>query len=345
MTELDRLFPVSTFDAALIAPEDRFERWNARTSTSFELLLPPSVQPHELRSSTRMWNLGPHVMIDGHYSPMTSRRPRHLAVADQFDHFMLRMAIDRPGGRCDADGHRFVLAQREAVLFDMQLPSTYESPGGRAMTILLPRSDVEASLPGRRNLHGAVPRGPCGRLLADHLVSLSSALPELTAQEARGAAQATVALLAASLMSTAATLEWVRPEIETALLTRICQFIRRNLSDPELSVTMVCSSFKISRATLYRLFEPIGGVAQFVKEQRLKRAHADIMANAGKQLRLSSLAEDIGFKDAAHFSRLFKQHFGYSPSEAVTKLPSQSAGGMIASDAATYFATVRALQR
>lgn len=74
------------------------------------------------------------------------------------------------------------------------------------------------------------------------------------------------------------------------------------------------------------------------------RAHAEVLAPVGKSRRLSSIAEDVGFHDAAHFSRVFKEHFGYSPREAGAGLPDHGVESP-GSDAAVYFAKLRSLQR
>ncbi|MGJ7509533.1 helix-turn-helix domain-containing protein [Variovorax sp. GT1P44] len=101
----------------------------------------------------------------------------------------------------------------------------------------------------------------------------------------------------------------------------------------------------MSRSTLYRLFEARGGVADYIKERRLKRIHAAIVAPEHATRQLVGIAEEFGLVDASHFSRIFRRHFGYSPSEARAQAPISSRLLSASSDARAYYEHVRALQR
>jgi len=61
--------------------------------------------------------------------------------------------------------------------------------------------------------------------------------------------------------------------------------------------------------------EPMGGVAAFIKQRRLKRIHA-ILADPRDRRPIAEVAYQHGFTGGAHFSRAFRRAFGYSPSEA-----------------------------
>lgn len=337
--------PAVSFDASALTARERFEQWNERTAPSFELRLPEGVTHGDIRTRTAMWDLGPHLLTVGEYTPMISIRTARLARADQFDHLVLRMNLRRPGTRVDADGQRMVLGAGEPVLMDMTRPATFDSPGGPGLLVFLPRDALAEALPGDVDLHGAVPRGVSAQLLVSQLVNLSQRLPELTVAEARGVAQATASLLAVSLLATPQALERARPAMEDALMRQVCRWIEASLGNPALSVPMICSAFKVSRTTLYRLFETRGGVAEYIKARRLKRIHAAIVAPEHAARQLVGIAEEFGLVNAAHFSRIFRQHFGYSPSEARAHLPRSAEPLSTNRDARAYQGYMRALQR
>ena len=56
--------------------------------------------------------------------------------------------------------------------------------------------------------------------------------------------------------------------------------IPANESESNLSIDAICRNFKVSRSTPYRLFEPLGGVSHYVKERRLARVHACVVATS-----------------------------------------------------------------
>ena len=58
------------------------------------------------------------------------------------------------------------------------------------------------------------------------------------------------------------TLVRARSSLETTMLESIQQHIEAVLGAPELHAETLCTLFRISRTRLYRLFEPLGGVAK-----------------------------------------------------------------------------------
>ncbi|SEJ27288.1 Helix-turn-helix domain-containing protein [Dyadobacter koreensis] len=66
------------------------------------------------------------------------------------------------------------------------------------------------------------------------------------------------------------------------------------------------SSFKRDFQALYNM-----PPSQWIREQRLEKAK-DLLLN--KSMSVTDVCYTTGFENIAHFSRLFKSHFGYSPS-------------------------------
>jgi AraC-like DNA-binding protein len=107
----------------------------------------------------------------------------------------------------------------------------------------------------------------------------------------------------------------VRTLIEAVTLERIRRHIAASLGSPGLHPEALCGQFRISRSQLYRLFEPLGGVAAYIQEQRLGRAFAELSEATHGHRRIYDIAFDLGFSSEAHFSRIFRRAFGLSPSE------------------------------
>ncbi|MEM9617994.1 MAG: helix-turn-helix transcriptional regulator [Pseudomonadota bacterium] len=94
------------------------------------------------------------------------------------------------------------------------------------------------------------------------------------------------------------------------------QFVIENIHDLNLDVTTLCEKFGVSRATVFRDFEP-GGLQRFMMLHRLNCALKDIAYGPAIRGRIALIAEKWGFSSPAHFSRAFREHFGFSPSDAV----------------------------
>jgi AraC-like DNA-binding protein len=104
------------------------------------------------------------------------------------------------------------------------------------------------------------------------------------------------------------------------VVRRAARLIDSNLAEP-LTPEKLQSALNLSRSSLYRAFEPLGGVAFFIRDRRLARIHA--MVSAGERATVSQLAGTFGFASAAQLTRAFTAHFGYSVSElrARTRMP------------------------
>ena len=101
-----------------------------------------------------------------------------------------------------------------------------------------------------------------------------------------------------------------------ASFVTIRHHIDQTLRSPALGVETLATTFGLSRASLYRLFEPVGGVASYIRKSRLNRAYQDIVAAEYSNRRIGPIAYRLGFKNLSAFNRLFKETYGVSPKEA-----------------------------
>ena len=106
-------------------------------------------------------------------------------------------------------------------------------------------------------------------------------------------------------------LETVR-QAHGGLSRDLTDYIERHAMRMHLSAENIAQEFQISRATLYRILKPVGGLQAFIWEVRLRAGSRSIDAGARN---LSELSKQLGFATSSHFSRKFKALFGVSPSQ------------------------------
>ena len=101
---------------------------------------------------------------------------------------------------------------------------------------------------------------------------------------------------------------------------RAIEYIRDNLHRPDLSITEITAYAKVSRATLYRAFENVGGLKHFMNCERI--SHATTMLRLGRNDRghITAVAYDSGFKSVEQFSKSFKAQTGLTPTQFVATL-------------------------
>jgi AraC-like DNA-binding protein len=104
--------------------------------------------------------------------------------------------------------------------------------------------------------------------------------------------------------------------VREMLHERMSGFIRRNLRDPDLSVDRVAAAFACSKRYVHKIFN---GERQSVRElilaSRLENCCRDLAdANLADQS-ITGIAFGWGFSNSAHFSRVFRERYGLTPSE------------------------------
>src|SRR5690606_17113589 len=188
------------------------------------------------------------------------------------------------------------------------------------LTLVVPRPVMSALLPGCAGLHGRILDPASSGLLGDFMASLERRLPHTRASQAAGIAEATGRLLAACLQPAASGEARARAQDDAFLLERAKRHVERQLDATGddavalLQVDAICRSVGASRSRLYALFQPHGGVRQYIQHRRLMRVHRALADPCGRDP-IMRLAERHGFSSHAHLSRLFQKHFGYSPSD------------------------------
>jgi AraC-like DNA-binding protein len=94
-------------------------------------------------------------------------------------------------------------------------------------------------------------------------------------------------------------------------------FIRRNFHRPDLTTSSVARAVGISDRHLARVFAlEESSVARFVMDIRLERAHQLLTETGSGHLSVGDVAASVGFVSAAHFSRAFRNKFGFTAREA-----------------------------
>lgn len=174
---------------------------------------------------------------------------------------------------------------------------------------ILPRA---AFLEEPAALHGQVldHRQPAARLLGAHLRELIACSAELNTKDVAFYGDESTHLLVRTLSMQLGN--YAQHEEEHPLLGRLCLYIERHLQERSLSPLALAQRFGLARASLYRLFEPMGGVACYIRKRRLIKARRYLLDPRYRHLRISQVADQCGL-EAASFSRLFVQAFGLPP--------------------------------
>jgi AraC-like DNA-binding protein len=232
----------------------------------------------------------------------------------------------------------------DIVLFDLTQPNDNINTDFRHITAGISRERVEAVIPDIARYHGFIlsRNNPSVSLLRCHLASTFDLAPGLQPESAAPIEEATLILLQAALRGIPTQRGDAGAAVDTSLAYQVRRYIRRHHGNPNLSPEGIATALGLSRAQLYRVMRPVGGVAAYIREQRLRACLRDIENPLLDKLTIAEIAYRRGFRELRSFNRLFRQRFSATPTEMrkQRKNPADR-GGIAPADRFEYEAWIR----
>lgn len=251
------------------------------------------------------------------------RTALHVARSG-LDHYHTMICL-RGTSRIAIGSREMSLSAGDIGILDMALPSrTLIAPANGAghahhVTLTLPRALLGPLLAAPDAVGCQRIRGDTayGRILRGAILGLRQSGRELDNAETEPVTRA-IATLVAGAVRPAPDLAPRLARLETVAKR---EAIKRALDQPryasgDLDVEALCRAFAISRATLYRTFEPEGGLVHYVRQCQLRRALAALTSPAHGHRRILDIALQHGFRTESGFIRAFRRAFGVTPAEA-----------------------------
>jgi AraC-like DNA-binding protein len=105
-----------------------------------------------------------------------------------------------------------------------------------------------------------------------------------------------------------------RLSIAEKRMSEITRYINQNFSNPDLNAKLVATSCGISvRYLCYLLKERGLSLSSLIWEKRIVTAWQWLKDERMRHYSICEIAYLVGFKSSAHFSRMFKKHYGQAP--------------------------------
>ena len=286
----------------------------------------------EFRASLATYFMGPALFFAAELLGTTyrfARDPGHIARSG-LDLVFVQVTVDGSDLRT-INGETMLVEAGDISLFDLSRPMQSETQHCRNLTLVLPRHLLFGKEGQNDALHGLLLKrsSSTARLIGSHLRALFADLTDITPAEAPAIVAATANLVTNLVGPQVAARNQPSSTVRGAVIMEIRRYIEQNIALPDLGPDHLCKMFGLSRASLYRLFEPIGGVTDHIRTRRL-RAAFDMLANERNRT-VGEIAYACGFSDTSAFSRAFRHQFGMSPSE-VRELRDRSALPMVSEE-------------
>lgn len=294
--------PALQYDSRVFPPDQQFATYRQFLPACDMTVADPTTR---FTATAEAWLVGTMLFSVTRAETIQLVRTAERARADGLDHYSF-LFLREGSWTGDFDGLNITSAANTVLVADATRPSTALNTPCELVRVLVSRDLLDGVL-APFDMHGMLLTHGAGGLIRDHLDSVVRRLPEIPDTAAGAVELATRDLLAACM-------EGYRPADSGAranrpVLARAKRYIAGHLEDP-LTVEEICVALGASRASLYRAFEPLGGVAAYVQKRRLARIHA-LLSRPDEHRSMSQLAYAFGFVSGEHFSRRFRKQYGY----------------------------------
>ena len=241
---------------------------------------------------------------------MTWERSARELRTSSFDPILVTMMVEGLA-RGDLDGRAFLEPAGTYHFHDPTRPSLHASTASLTYNLLIPRHVAAAWFSPMDELHGVMVSGELARPLLDLAATTWSLLPSLDLAGGVRIERAFLELLALGFEAARAVAP-PRLTSEALLRQRVFELIEHRLDLNTVTVADLCRLLEVSTEQLAAAFRGDGGLKVWLLNRRLESARA-ALTRVDRVEPIGNIAHRLGFSDAAHLSRAFRQRYGLSP--------------------------------
>lgn len=295
---------------------EKFDVWRESISCIFDVEASRDVRDGGFCAEVDANMFGPVMLARTQTLQQRWTRSPAVMAKDGMDHYMIQL-YEHGQMLWETERGSFEFPEHGLVVFDLAQEVSLETNDFANVSLIIPREMLADQIKSENDQHLRIltSEEPMVRLLRDHMNSLKQLSTRMTAAQALEIAPATVGLAAACLSAAVSDAPNQQAGVSIAQIAMIRRVIDANLCDAELSPDWVARRAGVSRTKLYELFEDYGGIANYIRERRLRRA---LLALADKRARnrpIYDIALASGYTSDAGFSRAFRARYGMAPSD------------------------------
>jgi AraC-like DNA-binding protein len=188
---------------------------------------------------------------------------------------------------------------------------------GATIALEVPFDEMGITVEVARKASAQLVASPLFSLVSQHLLALRADADLVTSSvTAAEVGAATAQLVKALIVSAALDERSARPAVDDALAPRIFAYVRRHLTDGDLTPVSIARAHNISVRYLYKLCDEAGvRLVEWIIAERLEGARRELTARGRSSTTIAQTSRKWGFKDPSHFSSRFRHAYGISPRE------------------------------
>lgn len=300
-----------------VARTEQFDFWRS-CSRLVDLARPPASGPQGFEAEETTWRIGPMALMTAHVAACAYRRTATQIKRDGLDHWTISVAA---GGarRFRTEAGAVVMKPGAAYVTSLAAPYEVERTRSSWIHLFVPRDSLPCQVGSRAGSQPLVLESATGQVLREYMATLAARLPAMRESEVPHLVEATRALVIAALLPAteggdAMPRHGEGGPADGARIVGLRRLVRENLHAVTFGPHRLCRLSGMSRSQLYRLFAPLGGVAAFIRDERLRAAER-MLRDPADGRGIAEIAAAVGLCDPSSFGRMFRIRFGCSPRE------------------------------
>lgn len=298
------------FDTIGMTPDAAFERYRELYGVGTDALrLGP-----DFSAKVEAWRLDRMLLFHRRLNDVGHRRDAKRTRSDGFNHFTATLLL---GGKLEVDGDNgghFRPTPGEVLLVNTHWPNTNRMYHAHVVTLSVARERMAAIAGNVNELHGLILTADQARLFREFVESLLRNLPTMSRDATMAAAGVLTALLMIAIDNSGTVRRSATSTGDLERLGRLKRLIDARIADPAFGTDMAIREAGLSRATVYRLLGPEGGLATLIRNRRLEELRRHL-GSPEMTHSIAELAEAAGFAGIDHASRAFLERYAVRPDE------------------------------
>lgn len=276
-------------------------------------------------SQTKMMRFGGSTVGRARSVAQTLVRDADTLRRSGLDHVSVTLSFSN--ATADFDGLEGKADPGSIQFRDLARPTRSRGDNIDMITMMVPRHQIPNWLL-TTNFHGLILPGKSagGRLVASHLATLVEVADSLSEDEGVAAIEATFVIAERFLGHRGAVPSPMQTQaVQRTIRRRAMHIFDTHAGNRNLTVGQVATLIGVSRSSLFRAFETMGGVLTYVRHRRLDRVYGTLRARGGAASVLEEVAGNHGFQSVRQMKTAFRSRFGFSLADI---LPSSLAGSV-----------------
>ena len=302
-----------------VEQRNRFDFWHEVICSAFVRLEAESVSDESaFGAEIASADLGPLTLSRVRAQSHAVRRSKRLISDEPRDEVLVSIQI-RGTAVVDQDERQAVLRPGDFALYDATRPYDLSMPEEFEMLVLQFNRQFLLERCPSPELFTAIRMRNTSTVSAPVSAFLRSLEPLALGEDAAVSRQ--LATSALDLLGVAFADQFGAANSPAAEKTkhylRACTYINAYADDSSLNPETIASSVGVSLRYLHQLFrEHDTSVVKYLITRRLARCRDDLMSPQFRDRTVTDIATAHGFKTASHFSRVFSETYGMTPSGA-----------------------------